>query len=85
MHTTVVNDFSSVDFTQFKLPMFVIYRNPIDFPDRFVVRLWDCEKPTRLAALCLTLEEARAVIPPFLTVKLPRSPKDEAQIVETWV
>ncbi len=66
------------------LEMFVIYDHPEDFPGHFVVRRWLLDKPTGDFALALTLEEARAEVPPGLC-RLLRAPGDDRVIVETWV
>lgn len=69
--------------------MWVIYWNPKDFRDRYVVRRWlvvasgpiPDEEPT---AVVETLDEARRSIPEGL-VRLDRSPADERQILEVWL
>lgn len=62
----------------------IAFKNPKDFPDKFVVRLFDGQQPTRLVAVKDTLEEARATIPKIF-YKVPRSEKDDPVIVETWL
>ena len=65
-------------------PCFVIYHNPIDFPGKYCVRLFDGNNPTRLLAVKDTLEYARKAIPPLFW-KVPRSETDPPTIVETWL
>lgn len=69
---------------QARLPMICVYSHPSDYPDNFVARLWDANKPTRLVALADTLEEIREKIPPNMT-RLPRQSNDDPCIVEVWI
>lgn len=72
------------------LRSYTIYRNPRDFPGKYVVRGFDLRSgpnplpdPEPLAVVD-TLEEAQAAIPPGL-FNIHRFPADEPQIVETWI
>lgn len=84
--SVVVENFLGVDWHQKTkvFPNFVVFKNPKDFPDKFVVRLFDGQQPTRLVAVKDTLEEARATIPKIF-YKVPCSEKDDHIIVETWL
>ena len=72
------------------LRQYVIYWNPRDHPDQFVVRGWsitsDSEPIPDREALVIapTLAEARAVVPPGL-YRLPRFLLDDVAILEVWV
>lgn len=72
------------------LPVIVIYRNPLDYPDKYVVRRqWAggggvLIEPGTLAVVD-TLEEARAVVPPEQDTCLGRDPEDDPAIFEVWV
>ncbi len=69
-------------------PIFTIYFSPKDFPGKYVVRLFDADKPLRLIAVKDTLDQARATIPqepPFGFLRVDRSEKDDPVIVETWL
>ena len=69
-----------------------IFETPRDFPGKFVVRSfatnaappYDPIPAPHPAAVVDTLEEARAALPPGLAM-IPRSPEDDAVIVETWL
>ena len=84
-----MKDFYGVNWREkLTLPIFVVYRGPIDFPAKYVVRLFDGKKPLRLAAVKNTLQEARAAIqqgPPFVYSMIPRFENDDPKIVETWL
>jgi hypothetical protein len=71
------------------LPMWTIYKNPLDYPDRFVLRrcvvgrggiLHDADP----VLVTHTLAQARAAVPVWC-VCLGRNPADEPQIVEVWI
>lgn len=65
-------------------PCFTVYKNPSDFPGKYVVRLFDANKPMRLITVSDTLEAARKTIPPDYLCT-PRSQTDDPIIVETWI
>ncbi len=66
------------------MPAFIIYDHPQDFPECFVIRLWDLRRgPTNIAMRAATLERARAAIPPGM-ISLPRSDQDKPSVVEIW-
>jgi hypothetical protein len=69
--------------------MYVIYRNPSDYPDRFVVRRWVITSNSMLAeevpvTVAVTLEEARSVVPPG-AIRVLREEADDPVVYETWV
>jgi len=70
------------------LHMWVIYERPQDYPHGFVARLHLAQKgetaPTMKAFFGPTLESVREQLPPGL-VSIARDPRDEPQIVETWL
>jgi hypothetical protein len=73
------------------MEMFVVYKRPRDYPDKFVVRRWWVGKTpghpdpdSDWFYLGETLEEVRAHVPEWC-VRLERDPNDEPQIVEVWI
>ena len=48
---------------QTKMPLIVVYNNPEDYPNKYVARVWDVNRPTALVAVADTLEEIREAIP----------------------
>lgn len=66
------------------LRLYVIYERPVDYPDVFVIRVWENEEPGEIVAIGNTLEEVRSQLPPGL-YNLGRENEDESQIVEVWV
>lgn len=70
------------------LRLYTIYDHPADYPEGFVVRMFEAlagqvtEK--ELLGQTPTLEAARELIPPGL-FNLGREPADDPVIVETWI
>lgn len=69
---------------------YVIFNNPIDYPDKFVVRRFLAgggNVGAEFAAVGVvdTLEEARKLVPKEFSFKIPRLPQDEEQIEEVWM
>jgi hypothetical protein len=68
------------------LRIFVVYKNPRDYPGRYVVRQYAIGH-TVGSAWCFvadSLEAARTAIPPD-RCRLERMPEDDPVIVETWI
>lgn len=77
-------DYSRI-LKQATVPIITIYERPADYPDKFVARLWDVNRPTNLAAIADTYEELLEAIPVNSMVKMARSPADDPVILETWM
>lgn len=69
---------------QSTFPLICVYEKPLDYPDLFVARVWDLQRPTRLVAVAETLDGIRAYIPAGMT-RLPRTECDDPRIVEVWI
>lgn len=69
---------------QTKLPMITVYKHPEDYPEQYVARVWDANRPTHLIALADTLDELRETIPQGM-YNLGRQPQDDPCIVEVWI
>lgn len=79
-----MNDFSTVDFRQFKLPLITIYDKPRDFPNCFVARIFDLQTPTQHHIVNKSLAGIRKKIPKGM-VRFDRHKDDDACIVEVWI
>lgn len=66
------------------VPLIVIYERPMDYPDRFVARLWATSTPTNYVAFGESLEEVRKSVLPGMR-NIGRNGKDDPCIVEVWV
>lgn len=82
--TIIVESFANVDFSKLFMPVIVVYENPKDYPGRFVARLFDLDKPTRVAVVKETLDEVRKAIPRSM-VSIVRSKFDDPAIFEIWI
>jgi hypothetical protein len=73
------------------LAVVVIYRNPLDYPGKYVVRRqWagaggSIEVEDEPIAVVDTLDEARAAVPAEQDACIARDPHDEPHIVESWI
>lgn len=69
------------------LIIWVVYDRPTDFPDAFVARKWDMDRPTAEVLTADTLAEIRKKVRAALPggVMMLRSTLDDPKIVETWL
>jgi len=67
------------------VPMFVITKNPRDYPGKHVVRLFDGNKPTCFIVVKRTYTEAKKSIPRCCSHCFRRTKTDDPVIVETWM
>lgn len=97
MENIILKDFKNENFryvkefsTKGNIVLFAIYKNPKDFPDKYVIRLWQINKnvgkpvATRYCVIKDNLEECRASIPEGF-YKFDRIKNDDPAIVETWI
>lgn len=71
--------------TQAAIIMYAVYKNPSDYPGKFVVRKFTGEIPDiNPSIVANSLDEARKVIPKDKT-KIPLSITDDPVIIETWL
>ena len=71
-----------------RLPQFVIYDRPTDFPDMYVARLWWTlpePQPTSFVIRSKGSESLRGIMENAGLTQLTRSPEDDPKIVETWL
>lgn len=70
---------------QTTIPIITVYDHPQDYPDKFVARVFDMNRPTNMAAIADTYEELLEAIPTRNMARMERSPKDDPVIMETWI
>jgi hypothetical protein len=83
MDDLVLPTFFSADLQLFKMPIIVIYENPNDYPNKFVARLFDMDKPLKVVVVENDLETLRSRIPRSF-MKNPRDITDDEKIVESY-
>jgi len=66
------------------LELWVIYKHPKDYPDKFVARKFIFDKPTFEVVIGNDINEVRLAIPKGLTRFLPDA-EDDKVIVEIWL
>lgn len=70
------------------LVIYTIYRNPTDYPGKYVVRRWLVDRTgvhiERVVAVRNSLATARSAVPPELAC-IQRQADDDPVIVETWI
>jgi hypothetical protein len=72
------------------LKMYVLYFNPADYPDKWVLRRFTVRHEGPLAdQVPLSVEDSKEkaliYLPTHELYRLPRDPGDEPQIVEVWL
>lgn len=82
----VVDHIKDLDLSNLKIPIGVIYDKPLDYPDKFVIRIFDGSVATNTIILRENLEECRKeCIDGGFRTTIPRSMDDDYCIVESWI
>lgn len=82
----IVDTLKRVDTRGLLLPMAVIYEKPKDFPENYVVRIWDTTKPTNIVYVSDDLEKCRKEINELgLMLRMGAENADDPCIVEVWI
>lgn len=70
------------------MQIYVVYRYPADYPNKFVVRRWELVQGRKIATSFVqtadSLEEIRKCVPPKMSA-VSRSYSDDPAIVECWL
>ncbi len=88
MSERLVSSMKSVDFSDMKLPVIVVYDHPADYPDSYVARVWEGKGnvPTNTFIKRETLQEIRKDISSAgFWMCLAKNADDDPVIVETWM
>lgn len=82
----VVAHIKDLDLSNLKIPIGVIYDKPLDYPDKFVIRIFDGGIATNTIIIREGLEECRkeCIDGGFHTI-IPRAMDDDYCIVESWI
>lgn len=83
MKTIKIDTFEGFDFGPYFLPCITIYKDPIDFPNCIVARLFDLDTPTEFAMVKTSLAEIDNSIPISFAF-IERSKEDPPQIIGTF-
>lgn len=84
--TSIINQCQSQGgYTEKQIEVFAVYKNLLDYPDKYVVRRWVGTTPDQIPlAVENNLQDARAKIPKG-KVLIPRAEDDDIVILETWL
>lgn len=88
-NTRVVPSFHDVDFSDLQLPMVCIFKNPADFPEHYVARIFAAvdgqSVPTDMAMISPAIQGLYDGMTGRFTTRLSRVAGDHPTVVETWI
>jgi len=68
------------------LDLWTIYRNPRDYPNQYVARRFELDKPTADVLVAPSLARIRMLVGlEGVDACIPRAPADDPCIVEVWI
>jgi hypothetical protein len=68
------------------LSIWVIYKHPRDYPDKYIARLWRNDQATSSVMIADDIERLRDVLQFEMgLVKLMPTPQDDPVIIESWL
>lgn len=67
------------------IPVVAIYKSPKDYPDKYVARLFDLDRPTRFVFVADSYMELLDKIPVQQLTRMEKDPRDDPVIVEVWM
>lgn len=73
-----------VDMSDIRLPIVAVYEHPSDYPDLYIARLYDKDKPTNVIMKDSNLEGIQRRKPNHM-VRIVRNVMDDPTIVESWI
>lgn len=81
-----VNSMSEVDLTGLSWPTVSVYRLPKDYPEKYVARVYDLDKPTNVVMIKDTLEELQEDIRKNTGLMyIPRCMEDHKVVEGVWI
>jgi hypothetical protein len=89
--SVVYESLNGIDLSDMTMPICTIYEHPMDFPDKYVIRLMDAccggqVKITNVVIVRDSLEECRnEVNKNGFSILFPRNADDDERIVESWM
>ena len=82
----VAESFAEVDLGGIAIPIITVYRQPRDYPDKYVARVFDLKAPTNLVVLRDDLKDLQEDIREHtdMVFCLPEK-EDDGVIMGTWI
>lgn len=79
-------DLEQIDMGGLKLPSFAVYKNPTDYPNKSVARLFEGEKPTNVVIVKKNVRELHNLFRYRTRMTfLPKMPGDPENLVGVWM
>jgi hypothetical protein len=84
--TTIIKSFlpKEINLGVYQVPIITVYKQPKDFPENYVARLFNLQQPTKYAMVEKSLEAIREGIPNRFH-RLDRFENDDPNIVEIYL
>lgn len=67
------------------LRIWTVYKNPIDYPNQYVARLFEYDKPTATAVISENYTTIEGFMLSMHLHRIPAAEDDEKQILEMWL
>ncbi len=81
-----IESFKEVDWSGMEFPITAVYKHPSDYPQHYVARIFDVDRPTDTFMLKNTLYEIEADISEYTRMDfIPRFAQDIPALVGTWL
>lgn len=82
----VIMSFKLIDISKYAklFPVISVYKNPRDYPDKYVARLWDEKRDTNKIVIKNSLDEIRNSIPDSF-LRMQPDEKDDPVIIEVYI
>lgn len=86
MPVKIALSIKEVDFSNIKVPVIVVYEHPSDYPEYYVARIFNVDKPTDTIMLKDTLEEIQEDVRNNTNMMfMLRGAEDDPCIVGVWL
>ena len=86
MPVKIALSIKEVDFSNIKVPVIVVYEHPSDYPQYYVARIFNVDKPTDTIMLKDTLEEIQEDVRNNTNMMfMLRGAEDDPCIVGVWL
>lgn len=86
MPVKIALSIKEVDLSNIKVPVIVVFEHPIDYPEYYVARVFNADKPTDTIMLKDTLEEIQEDIRSNTNMMfMLRGVEDNPTIVGAWL
>ena len=81
-----VNSISEVDMSGLFMPLIAVYEHPEDYPDKYVARVFDVDRPTDTVVIKDSLLEIQRDIGENTSrIFAPRGAEDVRSLVGVWI